>query len=99
MESVPGYARGLAFAGQFAFVGLSKIRETNIFGACRSHSPGEMRCGIAVVDLISGKTVSVFQFHSGVEEIYAVDVIPSIAAKIRLSRVQHKETQEHEVWI
>jgi len=32
VESFPGYARGLAFHGQFAFVGLSKIRETSVFG-------------------------------------------------------------------
>ena len=31
-RSVPGYARGLAFHGDLAFVGLSRIRETAIFG-------------------------------------------------------------------
>ncbi len=29
---LPGYARGLAFAGPFAFIGLSKVRETSAFG-------------------------------------------------------------------
>ena len=28
VAELPGYARGLAFAGPFAFVGLSRIRET-----------------------------------------------------------------------
>lgn len=32
VETVPGFTRGLAFQGQFAFVGLSKIRETSVFG-------------------------------------------------------------------
>ena len=30
--SLPGYTRGLALVGKYAFVGLSKIRETAIFG-------------------------------------------------------------------
>ena len=32
VAELPGYARGLAFAGPFAFIGLSKIRETSTFG-------------------------------------------------------------------
>ena len=32
VENLPGYTRGLSFCGQFAFVGLSKIRETAVFG-------------------------------------------------------------------
>lgn len=35
METVtrlPGFTRGLAFAGPYAFVGLSQVRESNIFG-------------------------------------------------------------------
>ena len=32
VEQVPGYTRGLSFGGQFAFVGMSRIRETNAFG-------------------------------------------------------------------
>lgn len=98
VEAVPGYARGLAFAGQFAFVGLSKIRETNIFGGLPIETQHEeLRCGIAVVDLVSGKTVSVFQFHSGVEEIYAVEIVPSI--KNPLVAGSTEEAQEHDVWI
>ena len=32
VAAVPGYARGLALAGNLAFIGLSKIRETSTFG-------------------------------------------------------------------
>ena len=98
VESVPGYTRGLAFAGQFAFVGLSRIRETSIFGGMPiidRHQ--DLRCGVAVVDLTTGKTVSVFQFHSGVEEIYAVDVVPSIQNPMVAGSTA--DAQEHDVWI
>ena len=36
VEQMAGYTRGLAFSGQFAFVGLSKIRETAVFVEFRS---------------------------------------------------------------
>ncbi len=98
VESVPGYTRGLAFAGQFAFVGLSRIRETNVFGGLPiAERHADLRCGIAVIDLVSGKTVSVFQFHSGVEEIYAVDVVNTIQNPLVAGSTE--ESQEHDVWI
>ncbi len=98
VETVPGYTRGLAFHGQFAFVGLSRIRETSVFGGVPiAERRNELRCGIAVIDLLSGKTVAVFQFHSGVTEIFAVDVIPGISnPHIAGSSTSQ---QEHDVWI
>src|SRR5690606_7185975 len=64
---LPGYTRGLAIASRYAFVGLSKIRETQVFGDLPIGEIGEpLRCGVGVVDLRSGRTVAVFQFHSGV---------------------------------
>ena len=75
IEHVPGYTRGLAFAGQFAFVGLSRIRETAVFGGVPiAERRDELHCGIGVIDLVSGRTVAVFKFNSGVSEIFAVDV-------------------------
>ncbi|HEX8203846.1 MAG TPA: TIGR03032 family protein, partial [Isosphaeraceae bacterium] len=77
VESLPGYARGLAFVGQFAFVGLSKIRETAVFGGLPiAARHAELRCGVAAIDLVSGRVVASLQFHSGVEEIFAVAVLP-----------------------
>lgn len=76
VEYVPGYTRGLAFCGQFAFVGLSRIRETNVFGGLPiGERRDELCCGLAVIDMLSGRTVATFRFLSGVEEIFAVDVV------------------------
>ena len=77
VESFPGFTRGLDFRGQFAFVGLSKIRETSVFGGMPiEENRSNLRCGVAVVDLTSGRTVATLQFHSGVDEIFAVSVLP-----------------------
>ena len=77
VERFPGYARGLSLRGRFALVGLSKIRETSVFGDIPiAEHREELRCGVAAVDLATGRTVAWLQFHSGVDEIFAVDVLP-----------------------
>lgn len=76
VERFPGYTRGLAFGGQFAFVGLSKIRETAVFGGVPiAEERDHLKCGVAVVDLVSGRSVAAFQFVSGVSEIFAVEMV------------------------
>lgn len=81
VTEMPGYTRGLAFCGPFAFVGLSRIRETAVFGGMPvAERHPELKCGIGVVDLRSGQQVAALQFHSGVEEIFDVQVLPGIAA-------------------
>ena len=78
VETLPGFTRGLAFSGQFAFVGLSKIRETSVFGGMPIEKDrASLRCGVAAIDLATGRTVATLQFHSGVDEIFAVSVLPN----------------------
>jgi len=75
----PGYTRGLDFAGPFAFVGLSKIRETSTFGGVPiAENPEQLKCAVAVVDLRTGRRVAYFEFLSGVEEIFDVRVLPGV---------------------
>lgn len=98
VEQVPGYTRGLAFGGQFGFVGLSRIRETNVFGGLPiSERRDELCCGVAVVDLNSGHSVATFQFLTGVEEIFGVDVIPNHRHPV-FGGASHDEKQQ-EVWV
>jgi uncharacterized protein (TIGR03032 family) len=79
VASLPGFTRGLALAGRYAFVGLSKIRETGAFGgipiAARLH---ELSCGVAVVDLESGTLAGKIEFLSGVEEIFDVRLLQDV---------------------
>jgi uncharacterized protein (TIGR03032 family) len=79
VAELPGYTRGLAFQESFAFVGLSKIRETSIFGGMPiAESRQEVRCGVGIVDLRKGRLIAHLEFHSGVEEIFAVQVLPGV---------------------
>jgi uncharacterized protein (TIGR03032 family) len=74
---LPGYTRGLALYDRFAFVGLSKIRETSTFGGMpiAARRP-ELKCGVGVVDLTTGRLVAHLEFLTGVEEIFDVQVLP-----------------------
>ena len=77
VAAVPGYARGLALHRGLAFVGLSKIRETAIFGGAPIAAyHDQLKCGVGVIDLNTGNTVATLQFATGVEEIFDVQVVP-----------------------
>jgi len=74
---VPGYARGLAFHGDLAFVGLSRIRETAIFGGAPIAAyHDQLKCGVGIIELSTGNTIATLQFANGVEEIFDVQTVP-----------------------
>jgi uncharacterized protein (TIGR03032 family) len=81
---LPGYTRGLALCGKYAFVGLSKIRETAIFGnlPIGDRLSDNLKCGIAVVDWQQKTLVSCLEFHQGIEEIFDVQIAPYTSAMI-----------------
>jgi uncharacterized protein (TIGR03032 family) len=77
VTELPGYTRGLALYDRFAFVGLSKIRETSTFGGMPiAKRRPELKCGVGVVDLGTGRLEGHLEFVTGVEEIFDVQVVP-----------------------
>jgi uncharacterized protein (TIGR03032 family) len=77
VATLPGYTRGLDCFGGHAFIGLSQIRESAVFGGLPLQDNGrELRCGLAIVNLSTGDMESLFWFHSGVEEIFSICVLP-----------------------
>lgn len=71
-----GYLRGLAFVDDFAIVGLCKIRESNIFGGMPVQEKFEnLLCGVAIVNIKTGKQVGMFEFSAGCEEIFDIRFI------------------------
>jgi uncharacterized protein (TIGR03032 family) len=78
VTELPGYTRGLALHDRFAFVGLSKIRETSTFGGMPiADRRPELKCGVGAVDLTTGRLVGHLEFLTGVEEIFDVQVLPA----------------------
>jgi uncharacterized protein (TIGR03032 family) len=77
VTELPGYTRGLALYDRFAFAGLSKIRETSTFGGMPiADRRSELKCGVGVVDLTTGRLTAHLEFITGVEEIFDVQVVP-----------------------
>lgn len=72
---LPGFARGLALAGPIAFVGLSKIRPTSAMdGVPLADHRESLKCGVAAVDLRSGRLIGLLEFQSAIEEIFDVQL-------------------------
>lgn len=77
IQALPGFTRGLACLGELAFVGLSRIRETAVFGGVPiADRREELQCGVAVIDLGRGTTIATLRFESGIEEIFDVQLLP-----------------------
>jgi uncharacterized protein (TIGR03032 family) len=73
---LPGFARGLALAGRYAFVGLSQARESDYFGNLPLDTMPERHCGIWVLDTQTGATVAGLRFEGDVREIFDVQILP-----------------------
>jgi len=81
VAALPGYTRGLAFAGRIAFVGLSQIREKDQFGGlpiATQYGDDERKCGIGAVDLRSGELVAFMWFESGCTELFDIQTLPGM---------------------
>jgi uncharacterized protein (TIGR03032 family) len=79
LTELPGFTRGLDFAGPLAFIGLSQVRETAVFsGIPITERASERNCGVWVVNIHTGQTVGFVRFEDALQEIFAVQVLPGI---------------------
>ncbi|MGB0119549.1 MAG: TIGR03032 family protein, partial [Solirubrobacterales bacterium] len=77
VAELPGFTRGLAFADNLAFIGLSQIRETATFSDLPIQEKGkDLECGVWIVDIDTGSTVGFIRFEEQVQEIYDVALMP-----------------------
>ena len=80
VADVPGFARGLAFAGPLAFIGLSQVRESVFHGIPLTErlDESQRRCGVWVVDTGTGATVAFLRFEGAVQEIFDVQLLRGV---------------------
>jgi uncharacterized protein (TIGR03032 family) len=77
--ALPGYTRSLAFAGPYAFVGLSRIRETSTFGGLPIAARiKELECGVYAIDTRSARVAGFLKFDAGCEEIFDLQILPGM---------------------
>lgn len=84
-----GYARGLAFVGDYAVVGLSKPRREGAFDDLPlqenlTKRDADARCGILVIDLNSGDIVHNVRIEGIVSELYDVSVLAGVTRPMAL---------------
>jgi len=79
---VPGFLRGLAFHGPFAFVGLSLPRDGSFSGlelddemAKRDAEPW---CGVQIIDTRNGNIIHWIRLSGEVRELFDVFVLPGV---------------------
>lgn len=76
---LPGFTRGLDFYGDFAFIGLSQVRESAVFsGIPLTERLTERTCGVWVVNIQTGEIISFLKFEDAVQEIFAVQILPGL---------------------
>tara|TARA_R110002072_G_scaffold217365_2_gene375041 strand:- start:77745 stop:78863 length:1119 start_codon:yes stop_codon:yes gene_type:complete len=81
VAALPGFARGLAFHGQYAFVGLSMIREKDQFGGmpiAEQFDDTQRKCGVCVVDLQTGQLTAFLWFEAGCSELFDIQTLPGL---------------------
>ena len=80
---LPGFARGLSLVGGFAVVGVSRPRGNLTFEGLpladalvqRGATP---RCGLAMVELATGRSVEWLRFEHTIDEVYDVAALPGV---------------------
>jgi uncharacterized protein (TIGR03032 family) len=82
VANLPGFTRGLDCFGGYAFVGLSQIRETAVFGGLAiGERQQELKCGLAVLNLSSSTVHGLLWCHSCIEEVFPLPCIPGGATR------------------
>ncbi|NOS87752.1 MAG: TIGR03032 family protein [Methylococcaceae bacterium] len=78
----PGFVRGLAFWGDYAVVGLSKLRAKTFGGLVLETRLADLQqasqCGLAIIDLNTGALVHRLHIDGVVEELFDVVVLPQV---------------------
>ena len=71
------FVRGMDVCGEFVFIGLSKLRKNSSTFASIANNFKENSAGIAIVHLPTGSLVGKLQYHTSVDEIYDVKILPN----------------------
>ena len=76
VHQLKGFVRGLAYYGDYAFIGLNRLRKNSSTFAHLPVTEMSDYAGIAIVHLPSGAFVGEIRYLSSVDEIYDVQVLP-----------------------
>jgi uncharacterized protein (TIGR03032 family) len=66
----------MSFVGQYAFIGLSKVRETVFDGLPITQTDMPRECGVWAVDIRTGEIAGFLRFEGTVSELFEVAILP-----------------------
>ena len=102
IANLPGFTRGLDFISNTAIIGLSRIRESAIFGGLpvtKRHT--NLHCGVAFINISTGQLQGFCWFKDGVEEIFAVSVLPGFRNPILIgpeAKADENDENSQTIW-
>lgn len=101
VTKLPGFTRGLSILGNYAIVGYSKARERffskdlPVFHSVNGHA--DLKCGLAIVDLLSGQILHALEFISGIDELFDVQVMPG-PAPVKIIGLSYESDTQVKNW-
>lgn len=102
VASPGGFVRGMAFYGDYLFIGLSKLRKNSSTFAKLDFAEKANRAGVAVVHLPTGSLAGEILYQTSVDEIYDVHMLPHLRPNILNTLTpDHKAglmTPDHTYW-
>ena len=75
ISKIGGFVRGMSFLGDYAFIGLSRLRQNSSTFAHLPVAQMADYAGIAVVHVPTGSRVGEIRYRSSVDEIYDIQVL------------------------
>ena len=76
IATIPGFTRGMDIVGDFAFIGVSKVRESATFSGLEITKLPKRVAGVWIVNLQTGQIISFVEFTNGLDEVFAITVLP-----------------------
>ena len=74
---IGGFVRGMSFHKDYAFIGLSKLRQNSSTFAKLPFAKKANQSGIVIVHIPTASIVGKIMYLTSVDEIYDVDIIPN----------------------
>jgi uncharacterized protein (TIGR03032 family) len=78
ISSLGGFCRGLDIVGDYAFIGMSKLRKGSSTFAKLDFAERADQSGIKIIHIPSGNLVGEIEFETTVDEIYEVKVLRNV---------------------
>eukprot|EP01028_Stygiella_incarcerata_P005399 TRINITY_DN2282_c0_g4_i2.p1 TRINITY_DN2282_c0_g4~~TRINITY_DN2282_c0_g4_i2.p1 ORF type:complete len:361 (-),score=-27.17 TRINITY_DN2282_c0_g4_i2:255-1337(-) len=93
IAKVPGFTRGLDIVGDFAFIGVSKVRESATFSGLEITKLPKRVSGVWIVNIKTGQIISFVEFTSGLDEVFAITVLPH--KKVEMLNFDSEQSKEN----